>query len=92
MNAPTTDYRQIALYNELCDNDQSPNTIVYQFPHKYAGMVMCLDCENTDMQCSHLETRTDVIEVDMMRDGEHDTYERTAIVCELCECELNDEI
>lgn len=91
MKAPSTDYREIALYNELCENCESPNTIVYQHPHKFAGMVICLDCENDDQRCSHLETRTDVLEVDTMRNGEHDTYERTAVICELCEIEVDDE-
>lgn len=86
--AASTDYRQIAVYNEVCENCESPNTVVYQHGHKYAGMVVCLDCENDDMTCSHLETRTDVIEVDTMRDGEHDTYESTVIICEMCECEV----
>lgn len=90
MKAPSTDYREIAFYTELCENCESPNTIVYKHGHQHAGMVECVDCNDTDATCAHLETRTDVIEVDTMRDGEHDTYEVTAVICELCECEVEE--
>lgn len=85
--AVSTEYRQIALYNEVCENCESPNTVVFQHPHAQAGSGLCVDCE-IPFDCSHHETRTDVIEVDTMRDGEHDTYETTIIICEMCESEV----
>lgn len=57
---------------------------VYQHPHRYSGVIECDKTGESD-SCEHEETRVENFEYDTMRNGEHDTYEAPAYVCELCE-------
>lgn len=64
-------------------------TELFIYPHANAGMWQCLnlDCGAMDA-CEHPDTIHEVVEVDTMRNGEHDTYETTVEVCLDCKVQV----
>lgn len=58
---------------------------LYVHPHKCSGVFECQadDC-GASWSCEHEETEAEEIEVDTMRNGEHDTYKTIAYDCKLC--------
>ena len=95
MVAPTNPQhgRTIALYDPSCEDCGSANQIVFLHGHhmtgnlSLAGATFCVDCETYGV-CDHENTHTETVEVDTTRDGEHDTYEATIEICDLCETEV----
>jgi hypothetical protein len=60
---------------------------LYCWPHELAGIWQCDSCETSD-SCEHKETEEKSIEVDTMRNGEHDTYETKMQECLACRSEV----
>lgn len=57
--------------------------------HRNAGIWECDESgEGISDSCPHYDTEVETIEVDTMRNGEHDTYERRVYVCSLCGCDV----
>lgn len=58
-------------------------TMLYCYPHQHAGLWECENCGASDTH-EHEEIIAETIEVDTMRNGEHDTYLTTIHVCDTC--------
>lgn len=56
---------------------------LFIFGHRNAGI---WECGKLSGSCEHTETHVEDIEVDTMRNGEHDTFTEAIYVCSACEC------
>jgi hypothetical protein len=75
----------LEAYTKIIDcpaHNIHPATL-YIWPHEFAGVWECPVTGESD-SCQHTDTIEEIIEVDTTRRGEHDTYETTIDVCELC--------
>ena len=71
-----------------CENCESTELSFYSPHGEYSSMYECLDCEHVG-SCDHeISTHTEIHEVDTMRNGEHDTYETTIVICDTCDSEV----
>ena len=58
---------------------------LYVAPHACAGVFECQsESCGASWSCEHEDVESEVVEVDTMRNGEHDTYETIAYDCTLC--------
>jgi hypothetical protein len=75
---------QLIIAGPACSECSGP-TELYCYPHQYAGLWECLDpeCGTSDTH-EHDDIIAEVVEVDYMRQGEHDTYNTTVDVCATC--------
>lgn len=47
--------------------------------------------EDGEFYCEHENTHYEIVEVDTMRDGEHDTYNSEIEICDDCDAEVDDD-
>lgn len=64
---------------------------IFKAGHRFEGIVECDKTGESD-SCQHEETHVESLEVDTMRNGEHDTYEVPAYVCDACECVTDEDV
>lgn len=57
---------------------------------KYVDAATYILNEDSEFECLHDEgTHVETVEVDTMRNGEHDTYEVRIYVCDTCDAEVD---
>jgi hypothetical protein len=57
---------------------------------KYVDAATYILNEDNEFECLHDEgTHVETVEVDTMRNGEHDTYEVRIYVCDTCDAEVD---
>lgn len=77
----------------ICQECGEQNVVLYQHPHKFAGVFSCEadnDC-GASWSCEHPSFREEVQEFDTTRNGEHDTYQSKVLICNDCELDCTEE-
>jgi hypothetical protein len=70
-----------------CPEHLSHKVKLYCQGEKYEGIWECEESGSSD-SCPHYDTGVKTIEVDTMRNGEHDTYDARVYYCTLCGCDV----
>lgn len=70
-----------------CPKHGTHQATLHVWPEEFAGVWDCNADDETSDFCEHEDLHIEEIEVDMTRNGEHDTYKTKIEVCDACECE-----
>lgn len=68
----------------LCPEGDGGSVVLNCFPGKYAGIYECLGTCGSSWSCEHPSFHEETVEVDTMRNGEHDTYPAKVLICDDC--------